>query len=657
MSQQPKRFYEFGAYRLDARDHLLLREGEVVPLAPKALDLLLVLVEKSGRVLSKEELMKLVWPESFVEEANLSHHVFTLRKALGEDNNGGVFIETIPRRGYRFVARVAEVQDESDELVVAEHSRSRIVIEQTEAPNLAPDYRGSDRTGRVPTLAAGTRRRTVLLALACAGALVLAIAVYFWKTGNTAGEPIATGVKSIAVLPFKPLVADSRNESLEIGMADTLITKLSGITQLIVRPLSAIRKYTSLEQDSIAAGRELGVDYVLEGNLQMEGEKVRASVRLLSVKDGQAIWTDKFDEKSSGSIFSIQDSISQQVARALVPKLTGEEQRQLAKRYTDNTEAYNLYLTGRFFWSRFNEEGLKKAIEYFNQAIAIDPNYALAYTGLAGVYNVQGALGIIPSAETWSKAKWAAEKAVELDDKLAKAHQVLGAVKLMYEWDWSGAERELARSIELNPADGEPHNLYAYYYEAKGQLDKGLSEMRRAQELAPLSAVINADVASGLYYQGNYEEAINAWRKAEEMDPHFGPSPLFLPAQIYEQKGEYDQAIAECQKAFSVFGRDPGILAVLGYTYAVSSKRREAQNILAEIESLWKRRYFSPIDVALVYTGLGDKDGAFAWLTKAYEARDPQLIWLKVEPELKSLHTDPRFGDLLRRMGLESSVN
>ena len=657
MSLQPKNFYEFGAYRIDARDHLLLRDGEVVPLAPKAFDLLLVLAQSSGRVLTKEELMKLVWPDSFVEEANLSRHVFTLRKALDEDGDANKYIETIPRRGYRFVAGVTEVRDESDELVVAEHSRSRIVIEQTEAPNLAADYPGSDRTGRVLTLAAGTRRRTVLLALGCAGTLVLAVAFYFWKTGNTVGEPTSTGVKSIAVLPFKPLVVHSRNESLETGMAETLITKLSGITRLIVRPLSAIRKYTGLEQDSIAAGRELGVDYVLEGNLQMEGEKVRATVRLLSVKDGRAIWTDKFDEKSTDRIFPIQDSISRQVALALVPKLTGEEQRQLAKRYTDNTEAYNLYLTGRFFWNRFNEEGLKKAIEYFNQAIAIDPNYALAYTGLAGVYNVQGALGMVPPAQTWSKAKWAAEKAVELDDKLAKAHQVLGTVKLMYEWDWPGAERELTRAMELNPTDGEPHNLYAYYYEAKGQLDKGLSEMRRAQELAPISAVINADVASSLYYQGNYEEAINAWRKAEEINPNFGLTPLCLPAQIYEQKGEYDRAIAECQKAFSVFGRDPGILGVLGYTYAVSGKRREAQNILAEIESLWNRRYFSPIDVALVYAGLGDRDGGLAWLTKAYDARDPQLIWVNVEPELKSLHTDPRFRDLLRRIGLESSVN
>jgi len=348
----------------------------------------------------------------------------------------------------------------------------------------------------------------------------------------------------------------------------------------------------------------------------------------------------------------VQQDISREVTNGLRLKLSGEESRRVAKDYTENTEAYQLYLMGRYFWGKFNEDGLKKSIDYFNQAIAIDRLYALAYAGLASAYNVQGAIGIAPPAETWPKAKWAAEKAVELDDKLAKSHQVLGTVKLMYEWDWSGAKSELTRAIELNPADGEPHNLYAYYYEAKGQLDKGLSEMRRAQELAPLSAVINADVASAFYYQGNYEEAINAWRKAEEINPHFGLTPLCLPAQIYEQKGEYDRAIAECQKAFSIFGRDPGILAVLGYTYAVSGKRREAQNILAEIESLWKRRYFSPIDVALIYGGLGDKDGAFAWLTRAYDARDPQLIWVKVEPELKSLHSDPRFGDLLQRIGL-----
>lgn len=652
MSQQAKHFYEFGAYRIDTLDHLLLRNGEVVPLPPKTFDLLLVLVESNGRVLTKEELMKQVWPDTFVEEANLSHHVFTLRKALGEDGEGK-YIETIPRRGYRFVASVAEVRDESDEVIVAERTLSRIVIEQTESPSIETGQSHSHQTAPVLALAAGTERRTFTLMLA-SGAIVLALAagIFLWKTANPKIEQSAKGVKSIAVLPFKPLVADSRNELLEIGMADTLITKLSGITQLIVRPLSAIRKYTWLEQDSIAAGRELGVDYVLEGNLQMEGEKVRASVRLLSVKDARAIWTDKFDEKSTDSIFSLQDSISQQVARALVPKLTGEQQRQLAKRYTDNTEAYNLYLKGRFFWNRFNEDGLKKAIEYFNQAIAVDPNYALAYTGLAGVYNVQGALGIVPPAETWSKARWAAEKAVELDDKLAKSHQVLGTIKLMYEWDWLGAERELTRAIELNPTDGEPHNLYAYYCEATGQLDKALSEIRRAQELAPLSPVINTDVASALYYQGNYEEAMNAYRKAEELDPHFGPGPLFLPAQIYEQKGEYDQAIAECQKAFATFGRDPGILAILGYAYAGSGKRREAQNLLAEIESLRKRRYFSSIDVALVHTGLGDKDGAFAWLTKAYEARDPQLIWVNVEPELRSLRTDPRFTDLLHRMNL-----
>ncbi|MEK6304533.1 MAG: winged helix-turn-helix domain-containing protein [Acidobacteriota bacterium] len=656
MSGQAKHFFEFGAYRIDARDHLLLREGEVVPLPPKTLDLLLALVESNGRVLTKEELMKQVWPDSFVEEANLSHHVFTLRKALGEDGDANKYIETIPRRGYRFVGSVSEWRDEGVDLVLAEHSTSHIVVEQAEETGTTADSveaaQAARRIASAGRIEGGQKKRAGLLLLAACAVIAISVASYFWLTTRPKQEGPGLGVRSILVLPFKPLVPENRDEALELGMADALITKLSNIREIAVRPTSAILKYSNSEENPLAAGLEQRVESVLEGRVQRSGDRIRVTVQLVRVSDGKPLWADTFDEKSADSVFAVQDSISQRVARALLPKLTGEEQQRLAQRYTDNIEAYNLYLKGSFFWNKFNEEGLRKAVEYFNEAIAIDTNYALAYTGLANAYNVQGAVGIVPPAQTWSKAKWAAEKAVELDDTLAKSHQALGGVKLMYEWDWPGAERELSRAIELNPADGEPHNLYAYYYQATGQLDKAVSEIRRAQELAPLSLPINLDVASALYYQGNYEEAIKVYRKGEEMDPQFTPPPLFLLAQIYEQKGEYDQAVAECKKAFSIFGRDPGILSVLGYVYAVTGKRREAQTILNEIEDLWKRRYFSPIDVALVHTGLGDKDGAFAWLTKAYEARDPQLIWVNVDPELKSLRTDPRFTDLLHRMNL-----
>ncbi len=519
--------------------------------------------------------------------------------------------------------------------------------------NLKRDSDSDTTSIRTTTLVpAGKSRRYLLLAVAAVVVLVgLGIYQLTFRSG-TSGKPI----ESLAVLPLVNAGGDPDAEYLSDGITDTIINKLSQIPKLRVMARSTVFTYKGKENDPRKVGKELGVGAVLVGNLIRRGDSLIIGMELVSVEDGRQLWGEQYNRRQ-GDILAVQQDISRAVTNGLRLKLSGEESRRVAKDYTENTEAYQLYLMGRYFWGKFNEDGLKKSIDYFNQAIVIDRNYALAYAGLASAYNVQGALGIVPPAETWPKAKWAAEKAVELDDKLAKSHQVLGTVKLMYEWDWSGAERELTRAIELNPADGEPHNLYAYYYEAKGDLDKGLSEMRRAQELAPLSAVINADVASGLYYQGNYEEAINAWRKAEEINPHFGLTPLCLPAQIFEQKGEYGRAIAECQKAFSIFGRDPGILAVLGYTYAVSGKRREAQNILAEIESLWKRRYFSPIDIALIHAGLGDKDGAFAWLTKAYDARDPQLIWVNVEPELKRLRTDPRFKDLLRRMGLESSVN
>ena len=433
-------------------------------------------------------------------------------------------------------------------------------------------------------------------------------------------------------------------------MADALITKLSNIKQIIVRPTSSILKYRDLEYDPLDVGREQNVDSLLEGKVQRSGDNVRVTVQLLRVSDGLPLWAATFDEKFT-NIFSVQDSISRKVAEALLSELSGEQRQQLAKRYTDNIEAYNLYVKGRFFWNKFDEDGLQKAIEYFKRAIAIDPDYALAYTGLSVSYNVQGAIGILPPAETWAEARRNAQKAVDLDDKLEEAHSALGGVKLLYEWDWPIAEKELKRAIEINPNYAEAHELYGYYFEAVGDLDKALSELKRAQELAPLSQIINSDVSAVFYFLGNYSEAINAYRKAQEIDPRV-PAPPFTLGQIYERNGEYGQAIKECQSALAAFGRDPAILTELGYVYAVSGSRNKAQEIIEELEAMWEARYFSPTGIALVYTGLGNKDKAFVWLTKAYESRDPQLIWLRVEPQFAALQQDSRFRVLMQRIGL-----
>jgi len=612
---QQKLLYQFGPFQLDSAEETLSRESKPVALTGKEFQTLLVLVENSGRTVTKDDLLSKVWPDTFVEELTLAQNISTLRKALGDDKSDSKYIQTVPRKGYRFIAPVIQLD------------------EAHAAP--AP--------GNVPA----KQKPVWVIAVVGLSLLAVAIGVYLFRA-NTRKVDQRAQVKSIAVLPFQPLTGGDRDEALQLGMADALITKLSNIKQIVVRPTSSILKYSNTTQDPVVAGREQLVDSLLEGKVQRSGDRIRVTVQLIRVSDGQPMWADTFDETFT-NIFAVQDSISQQVAQRLVAQLTGEEQRQLAKRYTDNTEAYQLYLKGRFFWNKFDEDGLNKAIDYFKQAIAIDPNYALAYAGLSVSYGVQGAIGVVPPAQTWADARWTAEKAVALDDTLAEGHSALGGLKLLYEWDWPAADRELKRALELNPNYAEAHELSGYYYWVIGQLDMAIAELRRAQELAPLSAIITLDVAQALYYQGRYDECLEMSMKARELDPDF-PPPLFLPGQAYERKGMYAKAITECESVIERYGRQPQFLATLGVAYGAWGKRREAEGIVNELETSWRRHYFSPVNIALVHTALGNKDRAFFWLAKGVEARDPQMIWLRIEPQFESLRPDPRFQELFKRM-------
>lgn len=632
---QQKLIYQFGPFHLDTAEQILTREDKPVALTGKAFQTLLVLIENSGRTVTKDDLLSKVWPDTFVEELTLAQNISTLRKALGDDKSDSKYIQTVPRRGYRFVAVVSQVDE----------SRAQL-------PTNIPAKQGqlqSDDTADVSSRRQAWQSSRLRRVIALVGLSVLAIAagIYLFRA-NTRNVDQGPQVKSIAVLPFQPLTGGDGDEALQLGMADALITKLSNIKQIVVRPTSSILKYSNTTQDPVAAGREQLVDSLLEGKVQRSGERIRVTVQLIRVSDGKPLWADTFDETFT-NIFAVQDSISQQVAQRLVAQLTGEEQRQLAKRYTDNTEAYQLYLKGRFFWNKFNEDGLNKAIDYFKQAIAIDPNYALAYTGLSVSYNVQGAVGVLPPAQTWTDARWTAEKAVALDDSLAEGHSALGGVKLLYEWDWPGADRELKRALELNPNYAEAHELSGYYYWVTGELDRAMAELRRGQELDPLSAIITLDVVQALYYQGRYDEALEMLAKARELDPDFLP-PLFVPGQIYERKGMYAKAITECENAIEKYGRQPSIVATLGVAYSLSGRRREAEVIVNELETSWRRHYFSPVNIALVHTALGNKDRAFFWLAKGVDARDPQMIWIRVEPQFDSIHADPRFQALFQRM-------
>jgi TolB-like protein/Flp pilus assembly protein TadD len=492
-----------------------------------------------------------------------------------------------------------------------------------------------------------SRAPVVSLAVMVVLLVVLALAIY----SSRREQPLpARLIKSIAVLPFKPLVASSRDEALELGMADTLINKLSNIRQVTVRPLSAVRQYTSLEQDAAAAGREQKVDAVLDGNIQRSGEKIRVTVRLVRVADAREIWAEQFDEKLT-DIFSVQDSVSAKVSGLLAVTLTGEEKELLTKHQTADVEAYQLYLVGRYHLNKLTDDGFKKGRDYFQQAIDKDPNYALAYAGLADAYNRLSGWNAVSPREGFPSARAAAIKALELDDNLVEAHTQLGVVKLLYDWDWSGAEREFTRAIEINRGYSDAHQMYSYYLSALGRYDEALTAMRRAQELDPLSIEKNAGIGDILYQQRQYDRAIEQYQRVLEMDANSGFTHWAI-GNVYVQKKRYEDAIAEYQKAIPLSGDSPDEPASLACAYALSGRKREAQVILGELQERSKRRYISPTIIAFIYAALGDKDRAFAWLDKAYEGRDFILTLLKAEPMFDGLRSDPRFADLLRRVGL-----
>ncbi len=648
-----KQCYEFGEFQFDATRQVLTREGESVRLKTKACELLQVLIERRGEVLEKEVLMQLLWPDTVVEENNLTVHMTALRKALGDSPNEHRFIVTIPGRGYRFVADVRESSEEM-EILVAERTRTSVTIEEEiggwgdreterqEVPLATATHRLFPRSPYLP-ISPSLLVGALLLALLALGA------AYWWRTRQPLPSPIAN-LQSLAVLPFKPLVADARDEYLQMGMADVLITRLSEVRQIIVRPVSAVRKYAGLEQDAAAAGRELKVEAVLDGNFHRVGDRVRVTARLTSASDGATLWTGQFDEPFT-DLLTIEDKLATRLASALTLQLTNEEQRRLARHNTTNPDAYQAYLKGRFFWQRWNEEGLKKAIEYFEQAIAADPKYAAAYSGLADAWSLLGYQNFVPPREAFPKSEAAARQALKLDDTLGEAHLSLAKTKFFYDWDFPGFERELQRALELSPNFADTHGMNGTYLTAIGKFDEAIAERKRALELNPLSPLYNVMVGWPYFYARRYDEAIEWYKRALELDPNF--------AQAYEDisltnrlQGKDDEAIAALLKARSLNGAKPEAIAAAQQAYATGGFRKFWQHNLAQVQAQMKERRMRAWRVAGIYNALGDRDQTFAWLEKAYEERDSLLLFLKVLPQFEPLRNDPRFVDLLRRIGL-----
>ncbi len=674
MLETGRTIYGFDEFRIDTQKRRLGREGEVIPLTSKAFDLLLALVESGGREISKDELMQRVWPDQIVEDANLTVTMSHLRKALGERANEHRFIVTIPGRGYRFIADVIDLA-EPRELIIESKSASQVTVEEEILPDQILESGASLPSGesghllpaldakrepdfsvlpqalvsRMPAVPATARTKRRRMAVAAAGLIAVAIAAYYLLIGHGTANEVPQ-IKSIAVLPFKPLVTEGRDESLELGMADSLIARLSNIHQISVRSISSVRKYNALEQDPIAAGREQRVDAVIDGQIQKAGEKVRVTVRLLRVADGVPLWAGQFDEKMT-DIFAVQDSISERLTAALAVKLTSEEQRRLTKRNTDDTEAYQLYLKGRYHLNRLTDDGFFKGRDYFQQAIDKDPNYALAYAGLADAYNALGGFDTLASKETFPKAREAAEKALKLDESLAEAHSALAVVKFSYDWEFAAAEREFRRALEINPNYSDAHKMNSYYLTAMGRFDDALKEMTRAQELDPLNLEKIAGSGEVLYHQRRYDQAIEQYGKALEMDPNSGFVHWALGRTLLAQ-GKYDEAVAELKKSIPLSGESPDEPAELARAYALSGRRDEARKILEELKSLSARKQVAPSVVAAIYGALGDKAQAFELFERAFKERDVILVLLNVEPMFDPLRSEPRFAELASRVGL-----
>jgi len=475
----------------------------------------------------------------------------------------------------------------------------------------------------------------------CGAVLIgLILSGFYLRRGNekSLDEPI----KTVAVLPFKPLVAENRNEALELGMADTLISKLSGGEEIVVRPLSAIRRYNSVEQDALTAACELGVESILDGTIQTWGDRIRISAKLLRTSDGKQLWAGQFDEKFT-DIFAAQDSISERVAAALKVRLGGKGK----KHSTENTEAYQLYMKGRYHIAKLTPPDIRKSIPFFQQAIDLDSRYALAYTGLAQGFGVLGIAGEMPTAEAFPKANAAAKRAIEIDDSLGEAHIAVCMGAFWYDWDWRVAEDECRRGVGIDPNNADSHGHYAMLLSNTGRHAEALAEVKRSRELNPVDLVQSALEGQFLLHAGRADDALMQLRKTSELEPKFW-MPHFIAASAYIEKGMFAEAIAESRKEKELSG---GNVIPFGiYALAKSGRRDEAQAALRELLKLSTTGYVSPYNVALIYNALEMRDEAIEWLEKGFQQRDPKMTFLKVEPKWSNLRSEPRFVDLMRRM-------
>ena len=633
--------YEFDRFRLEINERLLTRDGEPIDISAKAFDLLVALVENNGHLVEKETLYSRVWAGAIVEDANLTVQMSAIRKALGGD-----YIKTVKGHGYRFAADVRELNGQDAEYLVEQQTVSRVTVEYEIEP---------ETEKREPVHKSLTTSPTLKVAALAIFAVALFIGGYYSWNGSDAqvsSTPWTNDVKSIAVLPFKNVEPDKENQLLGIGMADAVIAKLSHVKNIVVRQTKSVMRYAATTPEAVTVGREINVDAVLEGNIQEADGRIRVSVRLFRVSDGALLWAETFDERDT-DIFALQDSISEKVASSLSLELNADEREKLRHRYTENIEAYNLYQKGRFFWNNRNGNDLRKSIELFNQAIALDSNYALAYSGLADTYVLLQFFSHTEKNDFFQKAKNAAEKALSLDKNLAEPHAALAMYKQLYEWDWEGAEAEFRLAIAANPNYATAYQWYGEFLTSMGRFDESIAELEKAIELDPLSLSTNTALAQPYLASGRYAEAIEKLKPALELDDQNFSLALLYMGRAFDGLGDHKQAIAQYEKNTSKpGGGGPYFTASLINSYARDGQKKEAEDMLNGLLNLAEKMPISNYVLARALAPLGYQEEALEKLEKAFEQRDGLLIILRTDRNFDELRELPRFHKILTAMKL-----
>jgi TolB-like protein/DNA-binding winged helix-turn-helix (wHTH) protein/Tfp pilus assembly protein PilF len=620
------RQYVFGEFRLDARQRALFRQQELIALTPKSLETLLFLVERHGQIVDKKELLEAVWPETFVEEVSLARNVSLLRKALSDHQDGHAFIETIPKRGYRFVAPV-EIED--------------LPSTQTELTPIPESYSPEPSIPlgrRIPSL-----RRKWVWALAVAGICVGVLGWIYLRPWPAPRPPL------IVVLPVQNLTGDARREYVADGLTEELIAKLGslGSDKLSVIARTSAMSYKNSSKTVAQVGRELGVNYVIESSLRQWGDRVRITALLIRVRDQSNLWVRDYDS-SGQDLLTIEEEIASDVANEIEFRLTPAAAKPPSRTHPIKREAYEAYLQGRYFWSRRGLVNFQKAIGYFQQAIQIDPEYAAAYAGLADAYADQGFWGGTPN-EAIPKAKVAAVRALQLDDSSSEAHDALGSIADIYDWDWKTGETEHRRALELNPNNAAAHLEYASHLVSVGQREKAREEVRKAQSLDPLSPFFRAAGGLMLYFAGYREEGIRQNLKAVELAPDFLVPHLNLSG-FYFGMGNYDLGVHEYEKGSRLAGMRTDTLAALLDSYkwqGISGFRREQLKL--NEKGLLQLDSFS---LAQIHAGLGEKDKTIQYLQQNVQEHGAYLEYLGVDPTWDGLRGEPEFQAILQELHL-----